>query len=71
MGRALDKIKDKEAFKEGLSYLDYQKKEFMKVRDYVTEILNKNQNILPIKPFKCESGYFIIVDISAFQEIIP
>jgi hypothetical protein len=58
-------------YKEGLSYLEYQRKQFIITRDFLIDAFSKNFSDLPIKPLECESGFFLMADISECKEIIP
>lgn len=68
MAKALDKIYTPD-YKDGLSYVDSVCKEFQDVRDlFVSEIAKLD---IPVKTLQCESGYFLMVDLSACKDFIP
>lgn len=46
------------------------RKEFQDVRDYMLRELSEGMDI-PVIPLRCESGYFILLDISKVIELIP
>lgn len=68
MSKSLDRI-CVPGFKDGLSYVDNVCKEFQEVRDLFVRELKKMD--LPLKTLHCESGYFMLVDISACEDLIP
>lgn len=68
MSKSLDRINVPD-YKDGLSYVDSVCKEFQEVRDLFIKELKKID--LPIKTLNCESGYFLMADISACKDLIP
>eukprot|EP00347_Sterkiella_histriomuscorum_P009923 403339354 len=72
MARVLDyvDIDSQVEFKDGLTYVDYLRKEFQDVRDYMLTQLKENFD-LPVEPLKSESGYFLMVNVSKCREFIP
>jgi len=54
---------------QGLSYIQYVRYEMEQVRDLLSEGLKKCS--LPIVPLACESGYFLIADISGMRPLLP
>ena len=68
MSRALDKIYTPD-YKDGKNYVDTVCKEFQDVRDlFIKEIAKLD---LPMKVLNCESGYFIMADITECKDLIP
>lgn len=70
MASYLDKI-DSDLYKEGLTYVQYVRKEFQMVRDYLLSELASKTFDIPVKPLISESGYFVMLDISKCRDIIP
>lgn len=68
MSRSLDKSVAP-GFKDGMTYEAATCKEFQDVRDMYTQELKKFD--LPIKLLPCQSGYFIMMDISQCKSFIP
>jgi len=52
------------------NYYDYVRHTFQQARDNALDLLTKSTNI-KFKPTKCESGYFMAVDIQENEHIIP
>ncbi|CDW75417.1 kynurenine-oxoglutarate transaminase [Stylonychia lemnae] len=68
MSKSLEKLTQKGFLgNDDQTYLEYVRSEFQRVRDYMVKEINENMD-LPIKALKCDSGYFIMVDIT---EVIP
>ena len=68
MSRCLDKT-TVPGYKDGLSYEESVCQEFQAVRDMFIEGLKKLD--LPVKTLQCDSGYFLMVDISECKDLIP
>jgi aspartate/methionine/tyrosine aminotransferase len=68
MSRSLDKSVAP-GFKDGMTYEAATCKEFQDVRDMYTQELKKFD--LPIKLLPCQSGYFMMMDISQCKSFIP
>jgi aspartate/methionine/tyrosine aminotransferase len=68
MAKSLDKTV-LPGFKDDLSYETAVCKEFQDVRDLYSSELKKLD--LPIKLLPCQSGYFMMMDISECQNLIP
>lgn len=52
------------------NYFAYTRDVFEESRDLCLNVLNQSTKI-DFKPTKCESGYFLPVDISAARDYIP
>ncbi len=52
------------------NYLDYARSVFQAGRDEAIKLLSHSTKI-QFKPTKCESGYFMAVDIAGCEDIIP
>jgi hypothetical protein len=70
MGKCLGPIIEQNEYKDGLSYLSSTRKDFQDVRDMMISELKKPFD-LPVEPLNCQSGFFILVDISACKDLIP
>jgi len=68
MAKSLDKTLEV-GYQNGLSYEKAVCKEFQDVRDLYTNELKKLD--LPVKLLPCQSGYFIMMDISECKDLIP
>ncbi|TNV78558.1 hypothetical protein FGO68_gene15804 [Halteria grandinella] len=65
MGRCLGDVIETQRFKEeGVSYVQHTRKEFEIVRNYMIEELQRAPIDLELTPLPCESGFFVMVDIS-------
>ena len=69
MGRALDRVGSGNYKESGKTYEEYVRQEFEDVRNYMTEQL-KGMDV-PMVPLECESGYFMMADISKCKDLIP
>ncbi len=70
MARCLGDIVENYPYKEHSSYLEHAKKEFEQVRDYMISEFSKPFD-LPVVPLACESGFFVMLDISKCIPLIP
>lgn len=68
MSKSLGKIASPD-YKDGKSYVDSVCSEFQEVRDlFLTELKKLD---LPMTTLNCESGYFLMADVSRCRDLIP
>ena len=68
MSKSLSKV-DTPGYKDGASYVTSVCNEFQEVRDLFLSELKKVD--LPMKAMSCESGYFLMADVSQCKDMIP
>jgi hypothetical protein len=53
-----------------MNYYEYVRSTFQKARDNALDLL-KTTSQVKFKPSQCESGYFVALDISGNEHLIP
>ncbi len=53
-----------------MNYLDFARATYQAGRDAAIQVLQESKTV-KFKPTRCESGYFMAVDISGNEEFVP